>query len=90
MWISARARARFWNWRARSSASPASRNLDRGITVNPGVISGGTRTNVVAAEAQAEVDIRVLRLKDAPALEKKFRALKPFDKRCTHRSHAAG
>ena len=57
--------------------------IDRGITVNPGVISGGTRTNVVAAEATAEVDIRVLRLKDAPVLERKFHALKPFDRRCT-------
>ena len=56
--------------------------LSRGITVNPGVISGGTRSNVVAAEARAEVDIRVLRLRDAPALEKKFRSLKPFDRRC--------
>ena len=58
-------------------------NLQRGITVNPGVISGGTRSNVVAALAQAEVDIRILRLKDAPVLEKKFRSLKPFDKRCS-------
>jgi glutamate carboxypeptidase len=58
-------------------------DLDRGITVNPGVISGGTRSNVVAAEARAEVDIRVLRLKDAPALEKKFRSLKPVDRRCS-------
>ena len=57
--------------------------IRRGITVNPGVISGGTRSNVVAAEARAEVDIRVLRLKDAPALEKKFRKLKPYDPRCT-------
>ena len=57
--------------------------LNRGITVNPGVISGGTRSNVVAAEARAEVDIRILRLKDAAGLEKKFRGLKPFDKRCT-------
>jgi len=57
--------------------------LERGITVNPGVISGGTRTNVVAAEARAEVDIRVARLKDAPALDKKFHRLRPFDKRCT-------
>lgn len=57
--------------------------LDRGLTVNPGVISGGTRTNVIAAEAKAEIDIRVARLKDAPALDKKFRALCPFDKRCT-------
>src|SRR6266581_9329512 len=57
--------------------------LERGITVNPGVISGGTRSNVVAAEARAEVDIRVLHLKDAPALEKKFRSLKPYDERCS-------
>ena len=58
-------------------------DLKRGITVNPGVISGGTRSNVVAAEASAEIDIRVLRLKDVPALERKFRALRPFDKRCS-------
>jgi glutamate carboxypeptidase len=58
-------------------------DLKRGITVNPGVISGGTRSNVVAAEASAQIDIRVLRLKDAVALERKFRALRPFDKRCS-------
>jgi len=57
-------------------------NASRGITVNPGVISGGTRSNVVAAEAAVEVDIRVARLKDAPALDRKFRGLRPFDKRC--------
>jgi glutamate carboxypeptidase len=57
--------------------------MGRGITVNPGVIGGGTRSNEVAAEARAEVDIRVLRLRDAPALEKKFRALKPYDRRCS-------
>lgn len=57
-------------------------SLPIGLTVNPGVIRGGTRTNVVPAEATVEVDIRVTRLRDAAALEKKFRALKPFDKRC--------
>ena len=57
-------------------------NLRRGITVNPGVISGGTRTNVIAAEAHVDVDIRVVKQKDAPALDRKFHALKPFDKRC--------
>ena len=57
-------------------------NLDRGITVNPGLISGGSRSNVVAAEARAVVDIRVPRLRDAELLARKFRALKPFDKRC--------
>jgi len=58
-------------------------NLKRGLTVNPGVISGGTRSNVVAAEAGAEIDMRVVRLKDAALLDRKFRALKPFDKRCS-------
>jgi len=56
--------------------------LERGITVNPGLISGGSRSNVVAAEARAVVDIRVPRLRDAELLDRKFRALKPFDKRC--------
>jgi glutamate carboxypeptidase len=58
-------------------------DVKRGLTVNPGVISGGTRTNVVAAEARAEVDIRVVRLRDAEPIDRKFRALKPFDKRCS-------
>ena len=58
-------------------------NLAHGVTVNPGVISGGTRSNVVAAEARAEVDLRVARLKDAPALDARFRRLRPADKRCT-------
>lgn len=58
-------------------------DLRRGITLNPGLISGGTRCNVVAAEARAEIDIRVRRQRDADALERKLRALRPIDKRCT-------
>ncbi len=58
-------------------------DLQRGITVNPGVISGGTRTNVIASEALAEVDIRIARLKDAGVLDRKFRSLRAFDKRCS-------
>jgi glutamate carboxypeptidase len=58
-------------------------NLDRGLTVNPGVISGGTRSNVIAAEATVYVDMRIERLKDFAALDKKFQSLKPFDKRCS-------
>jgi glutamate carboxypeptidase len=57
-------------------------NLGRGITVNPGVVSGGTRSNVIAAEAQAHIDIRIPRLRDAGPLQRKFEGLKPFDKRC--------
>jgi glutamate carboxypeptidase len=58
-------------------------DLTRGITVNPGVIQGGTRSNVVAAEAWAEVDLRIARIADAKDLEKKFAALKPFDPDCS-------
>ncbi len=58
-------------------------DLDRGLTVNPGVISGGTRTNVVAETAQVAVDFRISRLKDATALHRKFLKLKAFDKRCS-------
>jgi glutamate carboxypeptidase len=57
-------------------------NLERGVTVNPGVITGGTRSNVIAETARAEVDVRVPRLRDAAALERKFQRLAAFDKRC--------
>jgi len=57
-------------------------NLKRGVTVNPGLINGGSRSNVVAAEASAVIDIRAPRLRDAESLERKFQSLKPFDKRC--------
>lgn len=58
-------------------------DISRGITVNPGVIQGGTRSNVVAAEAWAEVDIRISRAADAQELEHKFQRLKPFDPDCS-------
>jgi glutamate carboxypeptidase len=40
-------------------------DLARGITVNVGVVRGGTRPNVIAAEAVAEVDLRTLSTSDA-------------------------
>lgn len=55
----------------------------RGVTVNPGVIAGGTRSNVIAAEARAEIDVRVVKLSQAAVLERKLRRLKPFDRRCS-------
>ena len=57
-------------------------DLAAGVTVNPGVVRGGTRTNVVAAQAQVEVDIRVARMSDAAVLEKKFAGLRAFDPEC--------
>src|SRR5689334_4053078 len=58
-------------------------DLSRGITVNPGVVQGGTRSNVIAAEAWAEVDLRIARAADAAMLEQKFAALKSFDPDCS-------
>jgi glutamate carboxypeptidase len=60
-------------------------DLERGITVNPGVISGGTRSNVIAEAARIHVDVRVNRLSDAAELDAKFRALGAFDPRCALR-----
>ena len=54
----------------------------RGLTVNVGVIRGGTRTNVIAAEAVAEVDVRIEQLADAARIDRKFHGLKPVDRKC--------
>ncbi|MBM3725156.1 MAG: M20 family metallopeptidase [Acidobacteria bacterium] len=58
-------------------------DLKRGLTVNPGVVRGGTRSNVVAARAEVDVDIRIARLRDEAPLDRRFRALEPVDKRCS-------
>jgi glutamate carboxypeptidase len=57
-------------------------DLKRGRTVNCGVIRGGTRSNVVAADAWAEVDVRIAKAADAPRVEKLFRSLKVTDPEC--------
>jgi glutamate carboxypeptidase len=48
-----------------------------GTTVNVGVVHGGTRPNVVAAEAEAHVDIRVETLAEAERIEAAIRGLQP-------------
>jgi glutamate carboxypeptidase len=48
---------------------------EREITVNVGVVAGGLRANVVAPEARAEVDIRVMGWDDALRLERTVREL---------------
>jgi glutamate carboxypeptidase len=57
-------------------------NLARKLTVNCGVISGGTRSNVVASQAHAEVDVRIAKASDAAYVEKLFRSLKVSDPHC--------
>ena len=50
-----------------------------GVTVNVGVISGGSRANVVAAEAHAEIDMRVPNPAMAEQAIARLRAIKPYD-----------
>jgi glutamate carboxypeptidase len=50
---------------------------ERGISVNVGTISGGTRENVVAAAAEANLDVRVARVADVEAVEGVLRGLEP-------------
>jgi glutamate carboxypeptidase len=50
----------------------------RGVGVHVNMANGGTRTNVIAAEAHALVDVRITRVADIHPLEQKFRALKPI------------
>ncbi|MGH9941187.1 MAG: M20 family metallopeptidase [Pyrinomonadaceae bacterium] len=53
----------------------------RGVNVNVGVVTGGTRSNVVAAEAHAEIDVRFSTNADAERIARDIYGLKPFDER---------
>jgi glutamate carboxypeptidase len=57
-------------------------DMKRGTTVNVGVVRGGTRSNVVPDEASVVIDVRITRLSDAAAIDRKMRGLKPFNKKC--------
>ena len=58
-------------------------NLKRGLTVSVGLVGGGSKTNVIPAEAWAEVDVRIARKADGARMERRFAALKAADKRCS-------
>ena len=49
----------------------------RGISVNVGTITGGTAENVVAAHAEARLDVRVTRVADVQAMEAALHGLEP-------------
>jgi len=49
-----------------------------GIAASATVVGGGTRTNVIAEQARALLDLRVTRAADMRALERKFRRLRPI------------
>jgi glutamate carboxypeptidase len=52
-------------------------DAQRGISVNVGTIDGGLRPNVVAPEARAEADVRVLTQEDAERMHSAIQAIEP-------------
>ena len=57
-------------------------DLKRGLTLNVGTVLGGTRANVVPAEASATLDVRIARMKDGKEIDRKLRGLRPFNRKC--------
>ncbi len=57
-------------------------DIKRGLTLNVGLIRGGTRTNVIPAEATAALDVRIARKGDAAGIDRTLRSLKPFNRKC--------
>lgn len=56
-------------------------DYSRGVTVNVGVVSGGTAANVVPAEARAEIDLRLADLEQGAAVIEQIMGLKPVNPR---------
>ena len=54
----------------------------KGRTLNVGVITGGTRSNVIAAECTAQVDARIVKASDARTVERLMRSLRVTDPAC--------
>jgi glutamate carboxypeptidase len=59
----------------------AMNNSGSGITVNVGTVSGGTRSNVVAAEASAEIDVRFSTAAESREVVAALLGSVPFDGR---------
>lgn len=57
-------------------------DLQHGITVNVGTVQGGTRSNVIAAEAWAEIDVRIARNADVARVDRHFQRLCVRDSAC--------
>lgn len=60
-------------------AVDAVRDLERGISVNVGIVSGGSRPNVVPDYAAATVDVRAATLADADRVERAMLGLRAIE-----------
>ncbi len=58
----------------------AMNDLEKGISVNIGMIEGGISPNVIAPLSKAVIDVRVLKEIDGDVITKKIKALKPIHK----------
>jgi glutamate carboxypeptidase len=56
---------------------------ERGLTLNPGLISGGSRVNVVAAHAELALDVRFRTASQGAQADRALRRLRPRDSRCS-------
>jgi len=77
-------------------------DLRRGISVNAGIVDGGTRSNVIPDRARAVLDLRALRTSDMRKIEKRLHSLRPilpgarlevrggFSRAPLERKHSAG
>jgi glutamate carboxypeptidase len=53
-------------------------DLRSGVTINAGIIEGGTRTNVIPDRARVVLDLRALSASDMRHLERRLHALRPI------------
>jgi glutamate carboxypeptidase len=53
-----------------------------GLTLNVGTVRGGTKVNVVPGSAEAAIDVRITRNSDGARIDRKLRAIRPFNKQC--------
>ena len=58
-------------------------DLRSGMTINPGVVRGGSASNVVPEQALADVDVRFSASEQARKVEALFQTLEPSDPRCS-------
>jgi glutamate carboxypeptidase len=55
-------------------------DVRRGVTINAGIVEGGTRTNVIPERARAVLDLRALRVSDMRSLEERLHGLRPLQR----------
>lgn len=57
-------------------------DLEHGLTLNVGTVSGGTKVNVVPGSAEAAIDVRITRNEDGARIDRALRELRPFNPQC--------